>query len=69
MEKITLKQLYERLNPTEQANFLRFFAAKLFVKPSTAIQYLQGYRHVPVNKQGAISLYASRAHGVHLNFQ
>ena len=37
MKEQTLKELYTTLDPTEQANMIRFFGAQLFVSPTTAV--------------------------------
>lgn len=68
MEEQTLKELYAKLTPNEQANMIRFFGAKLFVKPTTAIYYLNGYRHVPQAKRPTLAEYAEKTYSVKLKF-
>lgn len=68
MKEQTLKELYANLTPNEQANMIRFFGAKLFVKPTTAIYYLNGYRHVPQAKRPTLSEYAEKTYSVKLKF-
>ena len=68
MEEQTLKELWVSLDPNEQANMLRFFGAKLFVSPQTAICYLRGYRKMPVKKRPALTDYAAKTDSVKLKF-
>ena len=55
MKEQTLKELYTTLDPTEQANMIRFFGAQLFVSPTTAVYYLRGYRQLPKLKQPVLA--------------
>ncbi len=68
MQEQTLKELYAKLTPNEQANMIRFFGTKLFVKPMTAIYYLQGYRPVPERKRATLAEYAEKTYSVKLKF-
>lgn len=68
MKEQTLKELYANLTPNEKANMIRFFGAKLFVKPTTAIYYLNGYRHVPQAKRPTLAEYAEKTYSVKLKF-
>lgn len=68
MKEQTLKELYANLTPNEQANMIRFFGAKLFVRPTTAIYYLNGYRHVPQAKRPTLAEYAEKTYSVKLKF-
>lgn len=68
MKEQTLKELYAKLTPNEQANMIRFFGAKLFVKPTTAIYYLHGYRPVPKVKRPTLAEYAEKTYSVKLKF-
>ena len=68
MKEQTLKELYANLTPNEQANMIRFFGAKLFVKPMTAIYYLKGYRSVPQLKRPVLAEYAEKTYAVKLKF-
>ena len=60
MKEQTLKELYTTLDPTEQANMIRFFGAQLFVSPTTAVYYLRGYRQLPKLKQPVLADYAEK---------
>lgn len=68
LKEQTLKELWGSLDPNEQANMLRFFGAKLFVAPQTAICYLRGYRPMPVKKRPVLTDYAAKNHAVKLKF-
>ncbi len=67
-KKQTLKELYHSLDPNEQANMIRFFSAKLFIKPGTAVYYCRGYRDLPKIKQEAMAEYARDTYSVTLKF-
>lgn len=68
MKEQTLKELWASLDPNEQANMLRFFGAKLFVAPPTAICYLRGYRPMPIKKRPALTSYVAKTYAVKLKF-
>lgn len=68
MKEQTLKELWDRLDPNEQANMLRFFSAQLFVKPSTALYYLRGYRPLPELKRPRLAEYAAKNYSVKIKF-
>lgn len=68
MKEQTLKELYTTLDPTEQANMIRFFGAQLFVSPTTAVYYLRGYRQLPKLKQPVLADYAEKTYAVKLKF-
>ncbi len=68
MKELTLKELYTTLDPNEQANMIRFFSAKLFVSPTTAVYYLRGYRQLPRMKRPMLTEYAERTYAVKLKF-
>lgn len=68
LKEQTLKELYTALDPNGQANMIRFFGAKLFVAPTTALYYLRGYRIVPKKKQETLAEYAEKTYSVKLKF-
>ena len=68
MKEQPLKELWNSLDPNEQANVLRFFGAKLFVKPTTALYYLRGYRPLPELKRPALAEFAAKTYSVKIKF-
>lgn len=68
MKEQTLKEMYMALDPNGQANIIRFFGAKLFVAPTTALYYLRGYRPLPKKKQHILAEYAQKNYAVKLKF-